>query len=137
MNTGCVKILTAAGVEVAGVAPLGPMGVVLTVRHHARALTGSLIATQTNHPQAADPLAEWLHASLAWEAEMPSYADLVLLHRAVFGRKRYAYQVFAPQHKHINGSVRDGLPAHEHALHLWGKVNGTPVLPEFGWLGHI
>lgn len=137
MNTGCTKILREAGVEVAGIKQQGPMGVLMALRHPGRGLHGSLIATQSNYPWAADPLTEWLHASLAWAQEMPSYEDLQLLHRAVFGRRRYAYQVFAPAQQHIDGSVRDGLPAHEHALHLWGEVSGRAVLPEFGQFGHI
>ena len=137
MNTGCVKILEQAHIEVIGVRRQGPMGVLMALANHTLEVRGSLIATQSNHPYAADPDVEWLHASLAWQTQMPSYEDLQLLHRAVFGRRRYAYQVFAPAEKHIDGSTRDGLPAHEFALHLFGRVDGKPVLPEFGMFGHI
>jgi len=64
---------------------------------------------------------EWVHASLAG-TETPTYVELTWLHRAVF-RDGYAYQVFAPRDKHVN--------IHEHALHLWGRLDGTPALPEF------
>ena len=70
---------------------------------------------------------EWLHASIS-RPEMPTYEDMTLLHRAVFG-KGYAYQVFAPPSDHVN--------IHATALHLWGRLDGKPVLPEFGALGTI
>lgn len=71
---------------------------------------------------------EWLHASIACTDRMPSYDDLVLLHNAVFG-ERFAYQVFAPSTQHVN--------IHQYALHLWGRLDGKPVLPEFGLYGTI
>lgn len=137
MNTGCAKILQAQHVEVTGIMPQGPMGVLMRLAAPRRGLIGSLIATQSNYPFDKDPLTEWLHASIAWNDVMPTYGDLQMLHRAVFGRRRYAYEVFAPESAHIDGSVRDGLPAHEYARHLWGKVSGEPALPDFGKFGHI
>lgn len=71
---------------------------------------------------------EWIHASIARDDRMPDYDDLVLLHKAVFGQ-RWAYQVFAPDRHHVN--------IHEHALHLWGRADGCPVMPNFGTLGSI
>lgn len=71
---------------------------------------------------------EYVHASVADRNQMPTYDDLVLLHRAVFG-DGYAYQVFAPRDQHVN--------IHQHALHLWGRSDGKPVLPEFGNEGTI
>lgn len=70
---------------------------------------------------------EWIHASIAGP-EMPTYEDLVRLREAAFG-DGYAYQVFAPSAQHVN--------IHEHALHLWGRADGKPVLPEFGAGGSI
>lgn len=64
----------------------------------------------------------YIHASFARPDRMPSYDDLALLHRAVFGNG-YAYQVFAPPDQHVN--------IHEHALHLWGRADGEPAIPEF------
>lgn len=74
--------------------------------------------------------AEWIHASIAYSdhTTMPTYDDLKLLHQAVFG-EHYAYQVFAPPDQHVN--------IHSTALHLWGRVDGKPLLPEFGGLGTI
>lgn len=72
---------------------------------------------------------EWVHASIARRDVMPSHDDLTLLHRAVWGERGYAYQVFAPASQHVN--------IHEHALHLWGRLDGRAVLPEFGALGTI
>jgi hypothetical protein len=71
---------------------------------------------------------EYLHASVADQTEMPTYDDLCWLHKAVF-RDGYAYQVFAPRAQHVN--------IHGHALHLWGRLDGKPVLPEFGSEGTI
>lgn len=74
--------------------------------------------------------AEWIHTSIAYSdhTTMPTYADLKLLHAAVFG-EGYAYQVFAPPNQNVN--------IHATALHLWGRSDGKPVLPEFGGLGTI
>lgn len=71
--------------------------------------------------------AEYIHASIAG-TEMPDYEDLALMHRAVFG-DGYAYQVFAPPDQHMN--------IHATALHLWGRVDGRPTMPEFGRFGTI
>lgn len=65
---------------------------------------------------------EWVHASLADASDMPSYDDLKALHRAVFSAG-WAYQVFAPPSEHVN--------IHEHALHLFGRLDGEPALPDF------
>ncbi len=85
---------------------------------------GSVIITQADHGGI-----EWIHASVALADSMPTYADLATLHRAVFGRRRWAYQLFAPQTDHVN--------IHEHALHLWGRADGLPSLPNFGARGSI
>lgn len=81
---------------------------------------GSVIVTQSDH----DDGVEWIHASIAFADRDPTYEELTVLHRGVFGRRRWAYQVFAPTARHVN--------IHEHALHLWGRADGTPVLPDFG-----
>jgi hypothetical protein len=54
---------------------------------------------------------------------------LVMLHLGVFGRRRWAYQVFVPESEHVN--------IHPHALHLWGRADGTNALPNFGRFGTI
>jgi hypothetical protein len=74
--------------------------------------------------------AEWIHASIAYSdhVTMPTYQDLKTLHQAVFG-EGYAYQIFVP--------TRDHVDLHETALHLWGRSDGKPVLPEFGGMGTI
>lgn len=64
----------------------------------------------------------WIHASIAHADRLPSYAELTLLHDAVFG-DGWAYQVFAPEAEHVN--------LHRFALHLWGRLDGQPVLPNF------
>lgn len=64
----------------------------------------------------------WVHASIAFRDRMPTYEELASVHWAVFGN-HYAYQVFAPEEQHVT--------FHNHALHLWGRVDGEPVLPEF------
>lgn len=65
---------------------------------------------------------EWVHASMTANGAVPSYGDLVALHRAVWG-DGWAYHVFAPPADHIN--------IHEHCLHLFGRLDGAPVLPDF------
>lgn len=65
---------------------------------------------------------EWIHASISRRDGIPAYDDLVLLHRAVFG-DGWAYQVFAPPDEHIN--------IHGRCLHLWGRIDGKPALPDF------
>lgn len=82
----------------------------------------------------ADPESEpgvlWLHASWSHlsQVRMPSYSDLRQMHRAVFPIG-YAYQVFAPGGDHINITPN--------VLHLWGRSDGVPVLPDFGRAGTI
>lgn len=66
--------------------------------------------------------ADWIHASLSWVDRMPTYDDLKHLHAAVFGGG-WAYQVFAPTADHVN--------IHSTALHLFGRTDGAPVLPDF------
>lgn len=65
---------------------------------------------------------DWVHASVAHADTMPTYTDLKALHAAVFGNG-WAYQVFAAPSDHVN--------IHEYALHLWGRLDGKPVLPDF------
>jgi hypothetical protein len=65
---------------------------------------------------------EWLHASFARPDSMPTYDDLKALHAAVFG-DGWAYQVFAPPSDHVN--------IHSFALHLFGRFDGNPALPDF------
>lgn len=72
---------------------------------------------------------EWVHASIAGAETLPTYEDLRALHAAIWQGNGYAYQVFAPDVAHIN--------IHEHALHLWGRLDGKGVLPDFGAFGTI
>lgn len=100
--------------------PFGPDG----WRMSARDLTSSVIVTAAIHDSHT-----WIHASIAHADRMPSYDDLVTLHRAVWGKRGTAYQVFAPAAEHVN--------IHEYALHLWGRSDGLAQLPNFGALGTI
>jgi hypothetical protein len=96
--------------------PFGPDGWMM--RHR---VDGTLIATCAE----ADDGVEWVHASIAFTDRDPTYLDLKRLHRAVFWRgEGFAYQVFLTGPEHVN--------IHEHALHLWGRLDGQPVLPRFG-----
>lgn len=123
VNTAMVKaVLHEHGIAIENVAPWGPVGLALRTRgRHGR---GSVIITQAEWEGE-----EWLHASIAWDDVMPDYGDLATLHRAVFGRRRYSYQVFAPSAAHVN--------IHEFALHLWGRSDGQPAMPDFGQHGTI
>jgi hypothetical protein len=71
---------------------------------------------------------EYLHASISRPTMMPLYSDLTALHKAVWPNG-YAYQVFAPPSEHVN--------IHNYALHLWGRPDGSAILPEFGAMGTI
>lgn len=103
-------------------AAFGPDGYAL--RHPGSRL--QVIVTRGPADPASDE--EWLHASIAHPDRDPSYAELVVLHRAVFG-DAWAYQVFAPRSAHVN--------IHAHALHLWGRADGSAALPNFGAAGTI
>jgi hypothetical protein len=82
---------------------------------------GSVLVTCSPHPDDPDG-PEYLHASIAYADHMPTYTDLTVLHRAVWG-EGYAYQVFVGGHEHVN--------IHNHALHLWGRLDGQPMMPKF------
>lgn len=90
----------------------------------ARERDGSVIVTVGNWDGV-----DWIHASISRPDRMPSYDELTLLHRAVFGTSGWSYQVFAPATEHVN--------IHEYALHLWGRADGEPELPNFGMFGSI
>lgn len=79
---------------------------------------GSIVVTCADREDGT----EYVHASIAWTDRMPSYAEMCLLHTAVFG-DGYAYQAFVPRAYHVN--------IHSYALHLWGRLDGGPILPEF------
>lgn len=72
----------------------------------------------------ADDDTDWIHASWAGPGRVPSYEEMILLHRAVWGDTGYSYQVQAPVAQHIN--------IHPNALHIWGRRDGKSILPEFG-----
>lgn len=102
--------------------PFGPDGWTMASRDN----EASVVVTCSDHP---DEAGEWVHASWARVDRIPTYEELCLLHRAVWGDTGYAYQVHVPVAHHVN--------IHEYALHLWGRLDGAPVLPEFGMAGSI
>lgn len=107
--------------------PAGPDGWSMVRRDH----TGSIIVTCAAHEyrDGTGDVREYVHASIAWEDRDPTYAELVQLHRAVWGKTGWAFQVFAPTSDHVN--------IHSHALHLWGRLDGTRMHPNFGMHGTI
>lgn len=72
---------------------------------------------------------EWTHASMTGPERVPTYEELCQLHRAVWGESGYSYQIQVPADQHVN--------IHPYALHMWGRADGSPVLPEFGKYGTI
>ena len=64
----------------------------------------------------------WLHLSVSRAKEMPSHADMAIAKEAFLG-DRYAYSVFPPKDKYVN--------IHMFCLHLWARIDGEAVLPEF------
>jgi len=93
--------------------PFGPSGFTWDNGRDTR-----IIVTQAPHDEV-----EILHASVSHPTKNPSYAELAHLHLSVFGRQRWSYQVFAPRTEHVS--------IHDHALHLWGRADGQPMLPDF------
>lgn len=89
--------------------------------------TGSIARVIVTADHITDSV-NWIHASISRRHSMPTYGDLKLLHAAVFG-DRWAYQVFAPPAQHVN--------IHVNALHLYGRTDGQPALPDFGRFGTI
>lgn len=84
----------------------------------------SIIITSAWHEGEA-----WVHASIAHQDHMPTYEELALLHKAVWQGRGWSYQVFAPPSDHVN--------IHPFALHLWGRLDNTNALPDFGKNGTI
>jgi hypothetical protein len=78
----------------------------------------------------SEPGTEWLHASVAYKDRwrLPSYSDLKQMHAAVFP-DGHAYQCFVPPGDHVNITTN--------VLHLWGRLDGANVLPDFGRFGTI
>lgn len=72
---------------------------------------------------------EWIHASISFNSRLPTYSDIVMLKEGVFGDDRECYQIFPEKKDHIN--------IHHNALHLWGRVDGKRVLPNFARYGTI
>lgn len=64
----------------------------------------------------------WLHLSVSRADWAPSHADMKMA-KAAFMGDRYAYQVWPPKDKYVN--------IHPYCLHLWARLHGEPVLPEF------
>lgn len=88
--------------------------------------TARIIVTLGPTPDPAD--GDWLHASISTKDRMPTYDELVMMHKAVWP-DGYAYQCFVPATQHVN--------IHPFALHLFGKLDGSRCLPEFGAMGTI
>lgn len=73
----------------------------------------------------SDPDTPWIHASVSYDQSwrIPSYSDMKQMHAAVFG-DGHAYQCFVPPSEHINITAN--------VLHLFGRLDGKPALPNFG-----
>jgi hypothetical protein len=87
--------------------------------------TGRAIVTAWTEDDGSD----WAHASISRVGQLPTWPELGALHRAVWGTTGWAYQVFAPADQHVNIA--------EYALHLWGRLDGQRLLPDFGAAGTI
>ncbi len=94
--------------------PFGPDG----WRYTHTSGDGHIIVTVDNYVSGH----EWVHASRSRPDTIPTYDDLTYLYAAVFV-DGWAYQVFAPPAEHVN--------IHERALHLFGRLDGAPALPDF------
>lgn len=65
---------------------------------------------------------QWIHVSYSRKDWPPNHADTCKVKAAFLG-DRYAYAVFPPPDKYVN--------IHKNCLHLWARLDGKPVLPEF------
>ena len=119
-----VHVLSFGSAQIGRPQAFGSCGFTVRLFASSGVCNGSVIVTQADHDGV-----EWIHASIARENVFPSYADLARLHKAVFGPRRFAYQVFATDERHVN--------IHAKALHLWGRADGRNVLPDFGQFGTI
>lgn len=88
---------------------------------------GSIIVTSGIF--VADSDTEWAHASIAFNDRDPTYSELKRLHAAVWGDNGWAVQIFPPDSDHVN--------IHNHALHLWGRLDGARFTPDFAPTGSI
>jgi len=88
--------------------------------------TARIIVTLGPTPDLRD--GAWLHASISTKDRMPTYEELVMMHKAVWPNG-WAIQVFAPPSDHVN--------IHPFALHLWGRLDGRIFFPNFGAAGTI
>lgn len=102
--------------EFAPPAPFGPDGWIFD------SLDKQTRIIVTVHPARADGGREWVHASVSHPDRIPTYDELTRLHRAVWGQTGHAYQQFVPVAEHVN--------LHPFALHLWGRLDGKPALPD-------
>src|SRR3954451_24763106 len=85
-------------------------------------VSGSIIVYVAPYPMDDGEEVEWVHASISRRDYMPTYEDLVMLYKAVFN-DGWAYQIFAPSDRHIN--------IHNYALHLYGRLDGKNIHPDF------
>jgi hypothetical protein len=90
--------------------------------------TGRILVTQAMYVGRDGVCHDWIHASISRRLAMPTYEELKLMHDAAFN-DRWAYQVFTPSAEHVND--------HDWCLHLWGRVDGVPMLPDFAVLGSV
>lgn len=112
--------------------PYGPVGWRLYALEPDRVdPVGTIIISVSELPDAQEvgDFTYWTHASMSWTTRVPTYDELVQLKRAVWGDDGEAYQVHPRAERHVN--------LHEFALHLWGRADGSPVLPDFGRFGTI
>jgi hypothetical protein len=100
--------------------PFGPAG--FMIRHR----TEPMHIIVTEGPTGENGM-EIRHASIGHRDRMPTYDEMAIMHRACFSG--WAYQVFAPDESHVN--------IYEFALHLWGRPDGAPLMPNFGRNGTI
>lgn len=100
------------------------------IRLDQRGSLGPLRRVIVTYGPYADTVDHIVHASISFRDEriMPDYHELKDLHAAVWPNG-HAYQVFVPEEEHVN--IRSN------ALHLWGRLDGSRMMPEFSRNGSI
>lgn len=66
---------------------------------------------------------DWIHISVSRKSWTPTHEDMVKVKQDFLGIDCYAYSIWPPEDMYVN--------IHSHCLHLWSRLDGSRILPEF------